>query len=137
MVKGNKLLAMSLAVSMVASTALSGMARADQMSDDIFDESRPKGGSMLMDALIARPLLAGATVVGAGFFLVSMPFSLVGGTVGHTWDRMVVTPGEQAFIRCLGCTPVQHERIRSERKTAQLADDAANVAAEQAPPASN
>lgn len=133
MVKGKKLLAMSLAVTMAASTALSGVARADQMSDDIFDESRPKGGSMIMDALIARPLLAGATVVGAAFFVVSMPFSLVGGTVGHTWERMVLTPGEQAFIRCLGCTPVQHERIRSERKTAQLADDAATARVEEAP----
>lgn len=130
MAKGNKLLAMSLAATLATGSALTSVAHADQLSDVVFDEAQPRGGSIVVDALIARPILTASTVVGSALFIASLPFSLPGGTVANTWDTLVLTPSEQAFIRCLGCTPTQHERIRAERKTAQLAEDAARSEAE-------
>jgi len=54
--------------------------------------------------VIARPLLIGATVIGAGLFVVSLPFSALGGNVAEAGQALVVEPGKAAFVRCLGCT---------------------------------
>ena len=66
-------------------------------------EVRPSGGAMIADALIARPLLAVATVGGAAIFLVSLPFSALGGNVDGAAETLIKTPAEAAFRRCLGC----------------------------------
>ncbi|PSJ21170.1 hypothetical protein CVH10_13680 [Halomonas sp. ND22Bw] len=67
------------------------------------DEARPSGGAMAVDALFARPLLAAATVGGAAVFLVSLPFSALGGNVGEAAETLIKTPAEATFRRCLGC----------------------------------
>lgn len=115
-------------LALAATVSVSGPAHADQMSKEIFAEDRVSGSSMALDALIARPLLVGATLGGAAMFVVTAPFSLVGGTTGSTWRSLVVTPADAAFLRCLGCTPVQDERVRAERRTAQLERDGARTA---------
>ena len=43
----------------------------------------PKAYSMIGDLVIARPLLIGATVLGAAAFVVSLPFTALGGNVGE------------------------------------------------------
>lgn len=123
MVKRNKLLVTALAATLAAASSMSGVARAESAAT--FGDARPGGISMMADALIARPFLMGATAIGAGLFTLSLPFTLVGGTTDHTWDTLVVTPAEAAFVRCLGCTPVQHERARAERITQRQVDAAA------------
>lgn len=127
MVKRNKLLVPALAATLVAAATMSSPASAAERNR--FDDSRPGGLSMMADALLARPVLIGATAIGAGMFVVSMPFALIGGTTGDTWGTLVVTPAEAAFVRCLGCTPVQDERIRTERRTARQQAEAAAAAA--------
>ena len=117
MVKGNKLLAMSLAISLAAGSTLSSVAQADQMSEQIWDEQKPHGGAMILDTLIARPLLAVSAVAGTGMFIVSLPFSLLGGNTKHAFNTLVYTPTKQTFLRCLGCTPIQDERLAAESKT--------------------
>ena len=107
------------------SSAVSVTARADQYSEQVFGEQHVSGGAVMLDALIARPALLVATGVGAGLFVVSAPFALAGGNVGSTWNTLVLTPAEQTFSRCLGCTPVQHDRARAERQT-ELANAAAD-----------
>ncbi len=59
---------------------------------------------MSADLLLARPLLIGATAVGTVFFVVSLPFSLLGGNVGESAEHLIGTPLNAAFSRCLGCT---------------------------------
>lgn len=66
-------------------------------------EAQPSGGAMIADAVVARPLLAAATVGGAAIFLVSLPFTALGGNVDGAAETLIKTPAEAAFRRCLGC----------------------------------
>jgi hypothetical protein len=72
--------------------------------DPLYTANAPKAFAMVGDLLIARPLLIGATVIGAGLFVVSLPFSAMGGGIGNAGYALVVEPGKEAFVRCLGCT---------------------------------
>ncbi|MCE0734134.1 hypothetical protein LWH48_15315 [Halomonas sp. G15] len=67
-------------------------------------EAQPSGGAMIADAVIARPLLAAATVGGTAVFLVTLPFTALGGGVDTAAETLIKTPAEAAFRRCLGCT---------------------------------
>lgn len=64
----------------------------------------PPAYAMMGDLLIARPLLLVATVIGAGVFVVSLPFTALGGGVGDAGQALVVDPAKATFVRCLGCT---------------------------------
>lgn len=77
---------------------------------------RPGEMAMIGDAIFARPLLLASTVVGAGLYVVTLPFSLLGGNPGEAGDVLVVTPGKNTFVRCLGCTPAQHESLKAEKE---------------------
>jgi hypothetical protein len=66
------------------------------------------GGTMVADALIARPIYAAATAFGAAVFLVTLPFSALGGNVEEAGEQLVAGPARGLFTRCLGCgRPVQ------------------------------
>lgn len=58
---------------------------------------------MIGDLLFARPLLLAVTGVGTGMFLVSLPFSALGGNVEEAANTLVIRPAWQTFVRCLGC----------------------------------
>jgi hypothetical protein len=76
---------------------------------------RPGEVAMIADTLLARPVLIASTLVGVGIFTIAIPFSLLGGNVSESAESLVLAPGRSAFIRCLGCTPAQHEQRQSER----------------------
>ncbi|MCY1561359.1 hypothetical protein D9M68_986030 [compost metagenome] len=59
---------------------------------------------MMGDLIFARPLLIAATIVGTAAFIVSLPFSALGGNVKEAGQALVIDPGKEAFVRCLGCT---------------------------------
>lgn len=67
------------------------------------DES-PSALAMTGDALFARPVLLATTIVGSAVYLVSLPFSLLGGNAEEAGDVLVVGPAKATFVRCLGCT---------------------------------
>jgi hypothetical protein len=69
----------------------------------LYSADAPKGFSMLGDLVIARPLLIGATAIGVVAFVVSLPFTALGGNVGEAGEALVLEPGREAFVRCLGC----------------------------------
>ncbi len=71
--------------------------------DPAYDIQTPKAYAMLGDLIIARPLLIGATAVGAVAFVVSLPFTALGGNVAEAGEALVLEPGKEAFVRCLGC----------------------------------
>ena len=71
--------------------------------DPAYDIQTPKAYAMIGDLVIARPLLIGATAIGAVAFVVSLPFTLASGGVGEAGKALVVEPGKEAFVRCLGC----------------------------------
>ena len=64
----------------------------------------PSAGAMAMDAVVARPFGLAITVVGTAIFVVSLPFSAMGGNVSEAADALVVGPARTTFTRCLGCT---------------------------------
>ncbi|MCW3147510.1 multidrug transporter [Stutzerimonas stutzeri] len=72
--------------------------------DPTYTVEAPPAYSMLGDLIIARPLLIGATLIGAAAFVVSLPFTALGGNVGEAGKALVVDPGREAFVRCLGCS---------------------------------
>jgi hypothetical protein len=64
------------------------------------EEASPE--SMMGDALVARPLGFLSMVVGSALFVVSLPFSALGGNTGEAAQKMVVTPAKFTFKRPLG-----------------------------------
>ncbi|KGD64655.1 hypothetical protein Y5S_02021 [Alcanivorax nanhaiticus] len=87
-------------------------------------QDRPGEIAMIADSLIARPVLFASTVVGAGLWLVTSPFSLLGGNIGEAGEVLVLNPGKSTFIRCLGCTPAQHESLKAEKATKEEPEEA-------------
>ena len=64
--------------------------------------SQPSPDVVCADALIARPLLFGATVVGSVAFVVALPFAALSKSVKSTAHALVVVPAEATFTRSLG-----------------------------------
>ena len=71
--------------------------------DPAYDIQTPKAFAMIGDLIIARPLLIGATAIGVVAFVVSLPFTALGGNVAEAGEALVLEPGKEAFVRCLGC----------------------------------
>lgn len=60
------------------------------------------GLNATVDVTMARPVGAAATVAGFALFVVSSPFSLLGGNAGESWDNLVAAPAAYTFKRPLG-----------------------------------
>ncbi|WP_020407074.1 hypothetical protein [Hahella ganghwensis] len=69
-------------------------------------EEKPSALAMTGDAIFARPVLFGMTVVGAAVYVVSLPFSALGGNMQEAGEILVMGPAKATFVRCLGCTRV-------------------------------
>ncbi|WP_437879620.1 multidrug transporter [Pseudomonas sp. LRF_L74] len=105
----------TLAAALAISTGLLtlsnfAMASENTSGNPEYDVEAPKAYTMIGDLLIARPALIFATVVGAGLFVVTLPFSAAGGNIGEAGHALVVEPGAAAFVRCLGCTESGYKR---------------------------
>lgn len=67
-------------------------------------QETPSALAMTGDALVARPVLLVMTAVSSVVYLVSLPFSALGGNAGEAADVMVIGPAKATFVRCLGCS---------------------------------
>jgi hypothetical protein len=63
----------------------------------------PGAAGMIIDGLVARPLGLVATLVGSVVFVVTLPFSALGGNVDQAREKLVDAPIGFTFTRCLGC----------------------------------
>ena len=80
----------------------------------------PSGTEMLVDAAIARPIGVVTTAVGAAAFVVTLPFSALGGNIDKAADKLVVDPARETFVRCLGCRRSgRPDRFRGEEGEVQ------------------
>ena len=93
---------LALCMSLISVSASAGNSNAS--GNPVYEVEAPHAYSIVADVVIARPLLIAATVIGAGLFVVTLPFSAMGGGIGRTGKALVVEPGKAAFVRCLGCT---------------------------------
>ena len=110
--------------SVLASTLMLTAMAPMQASAGSSAQDRPGEIAMIADSLIARPVLLASTIVGAGLWLVTSPFSLLGGNIGEAGQVLVMNPGKSTFIRCLGCTPAQHESLKAEKATKASEEEA-------------
>lgn len=62
----------------------------------------PSAAAMGFDVLLVRPLGLVSTVAGAGLFVVSLPFSVLGMNTGEAAVRLVGEPAKFTFVRPLG-----------------------------------
>lgn len=108
------ILATALATAMMLAGSLPGSALAAK--EGITINERPQEIAMLVDTVFARPTLVLSTVIGTGLFAATLPFSVLGGNVGEAAHSLIKVPATAAFLRCLGCTPNQHERLRGEKE---------------------
>lgn len=85
---------LGLGASLVAAPALAGDTRTGGPA--------PSAEAMAADAIFVRPVSFAATVVGTGLFIVSLPFSILGGNVDDAGKNLVLKPAKTTFIRPLG-----------------------------------
>jgi hypothetical protein len=72
-------------------------------SSDIPDpDNQIAAAAMAGDAVVGRPLGLVSLVLGFGVFVVSSPFSAMGGNIGEAWGTLVVNPAKFTFTRPLG-----------------------------------
>lgn len=93
----NRLLSGMLAVSLVFAASASAMA-----GDTHNGGPAPSAEAMAADVVLVRPLTLVATVLGTGLFIVSLPFSILGGNVDDAGRNLVLKPAKSTFIRPLG-----------------------------------
>ncbi len=79
-----------------------------------YQEEKPGYLAMMGDLIIARPMLLAVTAVGAAAFVVSLPFSAAGGNIGEAGRELVVRPGAETFVRCLGCSRAGYGRKQQD-----------------------
>ncbi len=84
-----------------------GHARSIQVASSYSDGPGPV--EMILDGLVVRPLSLVMTVVGTVAFVVTAPFSALGGNIGEAADQLVVSPAAYTFTRCLGCWEREHQ----------------------------
>ena len=93
----------TLGVVVLLSVGAPALAANTGSGDPRYTIQNPPAYAMLADLLIARPLLVGATVIGSAAFVLSLPFTALGGGIGNAGQALVVDPARAAFVRCLGC----------------------------------
>ncbi|MEE4144171.1 MAG: hypothetical protein V2I26_05165 [Halieaceae bacterium] len=86
-------------------------------------DENPSMGAMVGDFFVARPIGLVMTVGGAGLWLVSLPFTLLAGNANEAADTLILGPGEQTFMRCLGCrqSGYTYKDIEQHKKRQQAA----------------
>ena len=90
------LVILMVVVFVITAVASSSFAQATIQEEEISTEN------MVADALIVRPLGIIATILGAGLFVISLPFSALGKNVKEAGEKLVVAPAKFTFTRPLG-----------------------------------
>jgi hypothetical protein len=72
------------------------------LSAEYLETEQPSGGEMMWDLVACRPAGIVATVLGSAFWLVSWPFSALGGNTDQATEELVKKPARFTFQRPLG-----------------------------------
>lgn len=77
-----------------------------------YDPTMPRDGdarkgvsptvAVVGDAVVVRPLMLVTTALGTAAFVVTLPFSLLGGNVSEAGEKLVTGPARYTFLRPLG-----------------------------------
>jgi hypothetical protein len=63
--------------------------------------TEPTGGEMMAE-LLMRPFMLIGTIATTFTFIITSPFSALGGNFGDSFDRLVKEPAAYTFVRPLG-----------------------------------
>ncbi len=91
----------------------------------------PDPYAMVADLVVARPLGVVLTVGGIAVWLVSLPFTLLSGSVNEAAETLIAGPAEATFVRCLGCRNPGYTHKDIEHNRQQKAEAAAAEAEQQ------
>ena len=72
------------------------------MAQEYFETEDPGGGAMIFDFCVVRPVGILATAVGAVAYVVSLPFSALGGNAATAGQKLISEPAAYTFKRPLG-----------------------------------
>lgn len=73
----------------------------------------PSYGTMMVDTIVGKPLQLVNAVAGTAAYVVSLPFSLIGGNADQAQQKLFVEPWD-AMSRCLGCTVAENNYYKSQ-----------------------
>ena len=73
----------------------------------------PSYETMVVDTIVGKPLQLVNAVAGTAAYLVSLPFSLIGGNADQAQQKLFVEPWD-AMGRCLGCTVAEDNYYKSQ-----------------------
>ncbi|WP_201587947.1 hypothetical protein [Psychrobacter jeotgali] len=77
------------------------------------DDFGPSYETMAVDTIVGKPLQLVTAVAGTAAYLVSLPFSLIGGNADQAQQKLFVEPWD-AMGRCLGCTVAEDNYYKSQ-----------------------
>jgi uncharacterized membrane protein len=90
-------LVLVMMASLVFTTAgFSAFAQGQMMEDEASAES------MMADVVFLRPLGFAGLIIGEVFFVASLPFTVITGSTGEAFDKLVADPSTFTFDRPLG-----------------------------------
>ena len=92
-------------VVLMVSILLAAPLASTALAEEYFEKEDPSGGMMIADAVFVRPIGLAATVIGSVFYVVTLPFSLMGENPGEAGVALVKEPAEYTFSRPLGEFP--------------------------------
>ena len=73
----------------------------------------PSYETMAVDTVVGKPLQLVAAVAGTAAYIVSLPFSLIGGNADQAQQKLFVEPWN-AMSLCLGCTVAEDNYYKSQ-----------------------
>lgn len=74
----------------------------DVRAASFYESGGPSGEAMLMDGVLVRPLGIGATLVGSVVYVITLPFSALGGNADVAAQKLIKEPAAFTFTRPLG-----------------------------------
>ena len=91
----------SLAIAIIAALLIVPFASMG-LAEEYFEREDPSGGEMMYDVIVVRPIGIAATIVGSVFYVISLPFSLLGQNSAEAGEALVKKPAAYTFKRPLG-----------------------------------
>ena len=93
---------MKLALVLVLAAVLVVVPFGSVMAQDDPQNKDRDPGAMTADLVLTRPVGFCAIIAGAAVFVVSLPFSALGGNAGQAYQKLVADPAAYTFRRPLG-----------------------------------
>ena len=99
----------------VASLCLMAASMQPALAAIEIDESDfgPSYETMVVDTVVGKPLQLVNAVAGTAAYIVSLPFSIIGGNPDQAQQKLFVEPWS-AMGRCLGCTVAEDNYYKSQ-----------------------